>query len=265
LWTDVANTKPTKARAHKYLGVEYLKLGQFDESLKHLNIAIKKQPDKEWEPYSNRASVYKVQRKYALAIDDISKCILMDPGISWFYRFRAEMYFAIQNSEDAFKDLNQAIELDPNDLKARMLRINYLMNQELYFDALDDLNFVMKSEPENILVLYKKASIFNILGKFNYCIELCNEILSIKEDLYDVYSLKGEANLSIKEYELAIDNYSQSIMLNPKFGGAYNGRALAYYYIGNYTQSIKDFRNAIDHGVNIDRKIFSNAIKKASR
>jgi tetratricopeptide (TPR) repeat protein len=50
----------------------------------------------------------------------------------------------------------------------------------------------------------------------------------------------------LEEYELAIDDYTESIELNPDYAGTYNNRGLCYNAIEEYDLAIDDFKKAIE-------------------
>ena len=263
LWSDVIEKKPSKARAHKYLGVEYLKLGQLQKSLTHLNIAIKKQPNKEWEPYINRAALYKLQKKYALAIDDISKCIEMDPEVARFYKFRAEMLLAMNKIEDVYEDINQAIELDKRDSQAYLIRADYYLNQKQFKAAIEDLNVSLKSDADNIQAHFKRAQAFFYDENYLAALRDLDYILNLKNNLYDVYSLKGDVNFSLGNYEASVNDFANSVRLNPKYGDGFYRLGLSYYNLKDYQNAVENIKKANNLGTRIDGQIYNNAIKNA--
>lgn len=265
LWSDVVENSPSKARAHKYLGVEYLKLGQLEKSLNHLNTAIKKQPKKEWEPYSNRAAVYKLQKRFALAADDMSKCIEMDPDIAWFYRFRAEMLIALQKPEKAISDLNQAIVMDEYDEQARIMRSDYFFSIKDWEMAKYDLDYILLYNENNIQALFRRGKILFNTGEYLEAIDDYNSIIEKRTDLYDIYAFRADSYFRLEKYEISISDYTKSISLNPKFGQAYYRRGLSYFKNQEFEKSIEDIKKARNLGVRIDPKILNEAIINASR
>jgi tetratricopeptide (TPR) repeat protein len=63
------------------------------------------------------------------------------------------------------------------------------------------------------------------------------------------YSSKGEAYYGDGKYQLAINEYTAAIRLNPSSSGVYNNRGNAYFALGQYQRAIEDYGTAIklDH------------------
>ena len=63
------------------------------------------------------------------------------------------------------------------------------------------------------------------------------------------YSSKGEAYYGDGKYQLAINEYTAAIRLNPSSSGVYNNRGNAYFALGQYQRAIEDYDKAIklDH------------------
>eukprot|EP01084_Bolivina_argentea_P225188 380623_1 len=61
--------------------------------------------------------------------------------------------------------------------------------------------------------------------------------------------LKGEGNklLGQKQYQNAIDKYTQAIKYNPQNAVYFSNRAAAYTYLRNYKQAVIDAKTASDH------------------
>lgn len=70
---------------------------------------------------------------------------------------------------------------------------------------------------------------------------------SFKND-FEAYLKLGNAFLSMKKYEKAIEFYDKAINLNPKSKEALNNKGTALYYLGRYNLALKHF----DEVINID-------------
>jgi tetratricopeptide (TPR) repeat protein len=55
----------------------------------------------------------------------------------------------------------------------------------------------------------------------------------------------GDANRSAGKYDEAIDDYNQTIQVEPNYAAAYNNRGRSYYAKGDYDMAIADFNQAI--------------------
>ena len=73
----------------------------------------------------------------------------------------------------------------------------------------------------------------------------CDRILSKNPRNSVAYNYKGIANFYLRNVDIAIDNYSQAIALDPEYALAYYNRAEAYFSQENYTLALVDYDLAI--------------------
>ena len=78
----------------------------------------------------------------------------------------------------------------------------------------------------------------------------CTALIKSKEKNSQVlaiaYNNRGNAYTSKGDYELAIQDYDESIKINPNYAKPFNNRGVAYQKKGNYDLALKDFDAAID-------------------
>ncbi len=116
----------------------------------------------------------------------------------------------INDIEDAINDLNKAIELNPNDANAHLLRGKAKLGLNQYKNAIDDFSKAIELRPN-----YGRA-----------------------------YSQRGLVRIGLKQYKNAIDDYSKAIELNPNDANAYFHRGFAKKGLKDYQGSREDFTKA---------------------
>ena len=110
-----ANTLNSRAFA-------YMEKGQYDLALADLDNAIERDP-KHDSALNNRGIVWMKKGEYRRAIEDFSKAIdLTTIEELRPYRQRAEAYAALGRHDEAIKDADEALKIDPDDDKARAVR-----------------------------------------------------------------------------------------------------------------------------------------------
>ena len=76
-------------------------------------------------------------------------------------------------------------------------------------------------------------------------IDACTSLKQTPQTLIIAYNNRGNAYTGKGEYDRAIQDYDQSIKLNPNYARAFNNRGVAYQKKGEYDRAIKDFDESI--------------------
>jgi tetratricopeptide (TPR) repeat protein len=77
------------------------------------------------------------------------------------------------------------------------------------------------------------------------CTSLIDSGKQTPQTLVIAYNNRGNAYMAKGEYDLAVQDYDQSIKLNPNYARAFNNRGVAYQKKSAYDLAIKDFDEAI--------------------
>ena len=105
---------------------------------------------------------------------------------------------------------------------------------------------------------FNEGKRLHALGKIKEAQKLYEKTIKNKSDDYLVFSLLATTFLQLKDYNKAIENFTKSINLNPKYPESFNNRGIAYAEIQNYRLAIKDYNDAI----NLNKNYFSPYINK---
>ncbi len=82
--------------------------------------------------------------------------------------------------------------------------------------------------------------------KFDEAIEEYTETIELNPKDADAYNNRGNAYSDIKEFDKAIEDYNKAIELNPKYAIAYNNRGVAHSDIKEFDKAIEDHNKAIE-------------------
>ena len=165
----------------------------------------------------------------------------------------------VQDYENALKDINRAIELQPGFLQSYFVRAVILSKQvELDpllppetvaqepvvginpADRLKDLPQIAKTKiPE---VSTKSFKYDTILKDYETILRIDPNFIFAYYNMAEIYSLE-------KDYRAAIDSYSKAIKIEPQFAEAYFNRGLSKLSIGETASGLDDLRKAGELGV----------------
>ncbi|GFE68746.1 J domain-containing protein [Chroococcus sp. FPU101] len=158
---------------------------------------------------------------------------------------------------EQFKKICQAYEIlsdselrQEYDLKINTPVENYQTEPEKVYDqelenTLEYYNRVIARNPNYWPSYLKRAEVYYQLYKDSSVLEDCQTILRINPNSDQAYYYLGLARQRLGYTQSAIDAYTKAIQLSnqPQF---YQHRGLAYEELENYSQSINDFRIAVN-------------------
>jgi tetratricopeptide (TPR) repeat protein len=92
----------------------------------------------------------------------------------------------------------------------------------------------------------------------------CSAVIQARQDssqrLATAFNNRGVAYKFKGEYERALEDYDQAILLNPNFANAHNNRGVIYRLKGEYDRAIRDYSEAIWLNSNFPAAFYNRAI-----
>ena len=173
--------------------------------------------------YNNRANIYKMLKRYDLALVDYEKAISLDKNYKSPYLGKASLFVVTSKEDEAIEILNEIVKKYGNEASAY-----YYKGLALFF----------KNDKENALKNFTLA------------------IKYAKDTIRSAYYYRGNLYAFYKEdYKKALADYTKCINIAKKnsinhihlisSAEVYENRAIAYYKLGDYNNMIKDFLQAI--------------------
>jgi tetratricopeptide (TPR) repeat protein len=182
--------------------------------------------------------------QYDLAIRDYDQVIKLDPNIAAGFSGRGETYVFKEQYDRAIQDYDRAIKLDPNDAGYFSGRGNahlekggrdYGFGDGVEYDrAIQDYTQAITLNP-NLQCLAGEA----ITGDCPADEAVAGEVLARD------FLQRGRVYFVRRQYDLAIQDYSQAIRLDPNYSYAFILRAAAYYATGQHNRAVQDDDEAV--------------------
>ena len=169
----------------------------------------------------------------------------VDPGAAEYRRHardaekRGEYELAIEN-------YSKAIDLDPEDATAYLLRALIYHRNGKYDCAIEDYNKLINRNPEKSPFAYFFRG-RNHLEKGDFGLAIDDFTAAINQNLANAatYAERGLAYYRSCEFQHAIDDYDEAIKLNPHSFQSYLSRGVAHETLGKLVRAIEDYNRAL--------------------
>lgn len=193
------------------LGFSYLQIKEYNRSASVLEQLLNKDPDY-FSGYYYLAQALEEEQQLEEALHVIKQGIQLDPYQADFRLAAAKLYLKLHEKEKAEKQVDEAIELDPDLTEAVLLKAEILLNQEKYEEIIAFLeNNAIEPSAEHDWLL---AQAYNGLEEYESAAEhylLAYDFLSDNPVFLEDYSqfLQEEGNQSrlseVMEMALILD------------------------------------------------------------
>ncbi len=164
---------------------------------------------------------------------------------SWALFWRAEARSGLGRDEEALEDLDSAIAIKPDWIKALSQRGYTLLGLKEYDRAIADYSRAIAIDPKYAAAYYNRGIAYLNKGDNDRAIEDYTQALEINPKHAAAYYNRGLAHRDKGDNDRAIEDYTRALEINPKYATAYNSRAWAYYKLGQFEQGLADANTSI--------------------
>lgn len=142
-----------------------------------------------------------------------------------------------ENAESSFQFFSEAILINPNLGNAYYGRAICNLNQGKEYEAINDLNQVLKITPDNLEALSIRADLFLEINEPQKAINDFNSILSLEPNNYEAIYLRGLTFENLEKYQKAISDFETLLKIDPKNIKYLSGKLRSLYEIEEYEQT----------------------------
>ena len=230
--------------------------------------------DKSTEELLEDARRYVRAENYREARFAVQRVMRRDSSISEAYEIYGDIYFAINNTEEAKNQWKHCRKIDPDNVECRLSLGQLWITLKLYKKALKPLNEVIEIDPGNARGYFYKGLVYRsglkdtntALQYFQKAVDLDQDyiealdilavtlaargdslapfyyqrILDIQPNNSDIYYKLGIYYMERDEYNQALEHYSKATQINPD-------HADAFYNMGYMMIQLDNMRAAKDY------------------
>jgi tetratricopeptide (TPR) repeat protein len=269
---QAVKVQPGNTYSHYIRGVIRLNAGLPAKAIEDFSIIIKKQPE-EALPYYFRADAYCDANRLEEAIKDYSKIIALAPPVvavvdvaetgrcksagkaydesavtlSDIYYLRANAYRRLKKLALARADLNMCMKLDSSDLEAKILNVDFLVGEGKKAEALNQLQRLVKDNPQNIHCLQLIAATYTKLGMLDKALETADQLVRSSKNETTALICRAQIYQHLNRWKDSITDYSLALKNDDFNDDALMGRARAFAQLGDWQGVLKDCNSALKY------------------
>ncbi len=192
-------------------------------------------------PGANNVSVISAE------IGSLTDKIVSNPNESSYYLMRAQMFASIQNFNDAFRDLDSALEKNPNNIMAYFTRANsnYLLTELIKSIGYKQQAITISKDEKTPEKEEDKASDQHLLDALSDY----TKVLELDPNFAYAYYNRGYVSCIMADYKNAVDDFTFAIQRNNNFPEAYYNRGLILIFQNENKIGCQDLSKAGELGI----------------
>ena len=213
-------------------------------SIQYFNQVIRLKPYLS-EPYFYRA-IAKIQLEdYQGALQDCNAAIERNPFAPGCYYARGYIYRQLEQPEKAEADYTEALHFSPDNRTYMLLRADTRAQMKHYDDALEDVEHLLRREPQAASVWAEKGQIAFLKEDTLLALESFEQAAKYDKANPAVWSALGMLNLMLEREDEAYVQLTQAINLGSKWAGDFINRGVIHYHRQNYRGALSDYDQAV--------------------
>ncbi|KAM6153301.1 RNA polymerase II-associated protein 3 isoform 1-T1 [Erethizon dorsatum] len=254
---DGIHVDSQKALALKEKGNTFFKQGKYDGAIEWYTRGMDADPYNPVLP-TNRASAYFRLKKFAVAESDCNLAIALNRNYAKAYARRGAARFALQKLEDAKKDYEKVLELEPNNFEAtnELRKINQALTSKENSYPKEAATVIASTEREKKQIgeqQNKQQAIsekdlgngYFKEGKYESAIECYTRGIAADGANALLPANRAMAYLKIQKYEEAERDCTQAISLDGSYSKAFARRGTARTFLGKINEAKQDFETVL--------------------
>jgi tetratricopeptide (TPR) repeat protein len=234
--------------AHIYgnRGLTYRTLKENTSAIADFDRALELAPDYAWA-YANRGITHRFNHNYEQALQDLNAAIALDDDLAWVYAARGEAYRHLSNYDLAIQDFNRAIALDPKYAQAYGSRGRVYRQLEKLQQSIADFERAIALDPERPWFYAQQGENYRDIEKYSYAIKLYNQALALEPELFFwAYGSRGYTYFRLRDYDRAIEDFTQAIERAPDYIWGYGQRGRVYRHLNILDKALADLNRALE-------------------
>lgn len=246
-FTTVAIQKnPESSAAYTYRGYAYTEMQDYPKAIEDYDkaIAISQYP----LAYMNRSWVKGLMGDFSGAEMDLTEFIKRNSSNPMAFLQRAEARRVLEKLDAALQDLACAKKLNPDNPRTYAITGWVYNGQKRFHEAITEFSRAIGFGQNDVWAYQGRAFAYMSLGNFEDVVKDCETIVSLQPNDKDFYVHLGDAAKELRQYDKAMNAYTNAINLDSTFAIGYYGRGLVKEAQHDIPGALNDWEIAVRLG-----------------
>jgi tetratricopeptide (TPR) repeat protein len=259
------------AIAHTHRGVAYVTLLDYDRALQDFDDAIRADATYA-KAFANRGAVYGAKQDFDKAIEDFTRVVTLEPRSAHAFADRAGMHRLTGQHDAAIRDYTEAIRIDPAFADAILNRALTLAGTSRCADAIADFTRVIELSGvpgSGSKFLFEQAAIALVdrgvchekLGRDDLAIQDYSAHIELDPRSQDGLELRAALYFRARQYDRALVDYAQALVVNPSSATALYGRGMVKRMTGDSRGGDQDIDTATAMRARVAEQMAERGVK----
>jgi len=195
-----------------------------------------------------RSQIHIAMGNFDLALQDADKALSIDNNSDRALFAKGEVFFHAQKDfRQALQQYDAAIKANAQMTEAHAGKARALMSMQNNRDAMRVIEDAIKASFRNEAELFYIRGLLNFQrGNHKQAIEDYDMALSVNAswNVFQIFLNRGLANDAQSKPDLAIQDFSKSIIADPNNAGGYLARGNVLYSLSRFSEAVDDFLKA---------------------
>ena len=165
---------------------------------------------------------------------------------------RAVCFYELGSLTAAAEDCAAILRMNPTEeeqTRLRFLRAAIQAKGHHPDLAMEDIEAILRSDPENTAAALMKARLLDDMGQRQAALDHLTTFVAAHTDMAEGFTARAQLLDAMGRTETAIDDYTTAIGLTPDDAYLYRARAILYLKTGQKTAARRDLDAAVTHGM----------------
>jgi tetratricopeptide (TPR) repeat protein len=196
---------------------------------------------------------------YQAALKVFKAAVFINPRLARGYVELGSTYLAMQDYEKAEQSLLKARSIDDDSCAACGLGMTYHALKRDN-DAEKEFNRAIRLNPSDVCAYNQSARMYYDQDKYQKAIGPLKQVVALKPNSSNAHLYLGNAYGFSREYESAVESYKEAIRLDPRNVRAHLQLGIAYGYMRRYEEAVAAFKEALKVSPNDEETHYALAL-----